>query len=872
MKTSEIRKCFLDFFKAKKHTIVKSDSLVPRNDPTLLFTGAGMNQFKDYFLGLRMGLERAASIQKCLRTGDLDQVGKTPYHHSFFEMLGNFSFGDYFKEEAIEWAWEFLTKEVKIPRERLYVSVHQDDKEALRIWVKKIEIPEKLIARLGDDSNFWPADAPKLGPNGPCGPCSEIFFDQGANYPGAGQGFWAEDESGRYAEIWNLVFTQFERQDNGKLAPLKAKNIDTGMGLERLACVLQNVKSNFEIDIFQDIHKGVKFSLGFGERERTKILTDHLYAISDHIRAVVFAMSDGVIPANEGRGYVVRKLIRRALWRGYELLSSSGRQLKEPFLYKVSSEVVKTMKDVYPELEVAGSGIRSTLKNEEERFLNTLETGLKLLHGHLSSLKGKTMPGDIVFELYDTYGFPDELTRVIAKKLGKEIDEKGFEALLDEQRRRAKASSKIRDTIFSASDVNQDLLKIPETKFLGYQSLEAEGKILWLSFSGEEGMIVLDQTPFYPEGGGQVGDRGILQNKNFSFSVSDTQKKEKVIVHYGKLTKGKPKIGETGQAEVSQALREATKRNHTATHLLQAALRSVLGAHVRQVGSLVNPEKLRFDFTHGKALTEEEIKKIETWVNEVVLESSVVQATQQNYEQAMRSGTLAFFGDKYGDEVRVVEVLGKSKELCGGTHCHQTGEIGAFVITSETSIGSGTRRIEAITGLNAVRYLKELQKTVSQISSLLRVGADQVTERIEKLQKRVRELEQKGSKREAQKIDVDTLIQSGKTIGSVKLITQTVADETVEFLRQLADQIRTKAKQSVVVLFSTDDSKVNVIIALSKDLAHSTLDAKRLAQEVAPFLEGSAGGRKDLAQGGGRNREGIESALKALSQVLEKTV
>ena len=871
MKTSEIRKSFLDFFKAKKHTIVKSDSLVPRNDPTLLFTGAGMNQFKDYFLGLRTGLERAASIQKCLRTGDLDQVGKTPYHHSFFEMLGNFSFGDYFKEEAIEWAWEFLTEEVKIPRERLYVSVHQDDKEALKIWTKKIGIPEKLIARFGDDSNFWPADAPKLGPNGPCGPCSEIFYDQGENYPGAGKGSWAEDESGRYAEIWNLVFTQFERQEGGKLAPLKAKNIDTGMGLERLACVLQNVKSNFEIDIFQDIHKGVKFSLGFGEH--TKIPTDHLYAISDHIRAVVFAMSDGVIPANEGRGYVVRKLIRRALWRGYELSSSTlERQLKEPFLYKVSSEVVKTMKYVYPELEIAGSGIRSTLKNEEERFLNTLETGLKILQGHLSSLKGKVMPGDIVFELYDTYGFPDELTRVISKKSGKEIDEKGFETLLEEQRKRAKASSKIRDTIFSASDVNQDLLKLPETKFLGYETLEAKGKIVWLSFPGEEGTIVLDQTPFYPEGGGQVGDRGILQNKNFSFSVSDTQKKEKVIVHYGKLTKGTPKIGETCQAEVSKALREATKRNHTATHLLQAALRAVLGSHVRQVGSLVNPEKLRFDFTHGKALTEEEIKKIETWVNEAVLESSAVQATQQNYEQAMRSGTLAFFGDKYGDEVRVVEVPGKTKELCGGTHCHQTGEIGAFVITSETSIGSGTRRIEAITGLNAVYYLKELQKTVNQISSLLRVGAAQVTERIEKLQKRVRELEQKGSKREAQKIDVDTLIQSGKTIGSVKLITQTVADETVEFLRQLADQIRTKAKQSVVVLFSTEDSKVNVIIALSKDLAHSTLDAKRLAQEVAPFLDGSAGGRKDLAQGGGRNREGIESAIKALSQALEKTV
>lgn len=874
MKTTELRKRFLDFFKSKGHTIVKSDSLVPAGDPTLLFTGAGMNQFKDYFLGLRTDLKRAASVQKCLRTGDLDQVGKTPYHHSFFEMLGNFSFGDYFKEEAIEWAWEFLTKELKIPREHLFISVHKEDREALEIWVKKIGLQEKLIARLGDKSNFWPADAPKLGPNGPCGPCSEIFFDQGANYPGAGKSFWADDESGRYAEIWNLVFTQFERQDDGKLVPLKAKNIDTGAGLERMACVLQNVKTNFEIDIFQPIHKAVKSSLGFSEYG--KIPTDHLYAISDHARAIAFAMTDGVIPANEGRGYVVRKLIRRALWRGHELLNAApakpARRLEGAFLYKVIPAVVEAMKDAYPELVEAEASVRTTLKSEEERFLNTLETGLGILQNHLSVIKGKTLPGDVIFELYDTYGFPDELTRMIAKASGKEVDEKGFEKLLEEQRKRAKASSKIRDTIFSASEVNQDLVKLPETKFLGYQTLEAEGKILWLDFSDDEGMIALDQTPFYPEGGGQVGDKGILRNKNFTFSVSDTRKKEKVILHYGKLTKGKPKVGESCNAQVDKTLREATKRNHTATHLLQAALRSILGTHIRQVGSLVNPDKLRFDFTHGKALTEEEISRIETWVNEAVLENSAVQASQKSYEEAMRSGTLAFFGDKYGDRVRVLEIPGRSKELCGGTHCRQTGEIGAFIITGETSIGSGARRIEALTGLNAIRYLKDLQRTVNRISSLLKVGTEQVAERIEKLQKRVRELEQKSGKKESQNIDVETLIQKGKTIGGIKLITQTVPDETLDFLRRLADQIRTKAKQSVIILFSTDETKVNVIVALTRDLAHSAFDAKRLAQGIAPFLEGSAGGRKDLAQGGGRNKKGIEAALKAAVNELEKAV
>lgn len=866
MKTSEIRKRFLDFFKTKGHTLVKSDSLIPRNDPTLLFTGAGMNQFKDYFLGLRTDLKRAASSQKCLRTGDLDQVGKTPYHHSFFEMLGNFSFGDYFKEEAIAWAWEFLTQEMKLIPERLYVSVHEKDEEALEIWHKKIGIPKKIIARLGDQSNFWPADAPKAGPNGPCGPCSEIFFDQGSNYSEASKNkFWANDESGRFAEIWNLVFTQFERQEGGKLVPLKAKNIDTGMGLERLACVMQGKRTNFEIDLFEPLLRALRQKSKNGKGDGVA----NLNAVADHVRGAVVAISDGANPSNEGRGYVIRKLIRRAVWQGRMA------ELKTPILGPLVPLVVSSLEDAYPELRASEKSVEQTIVLEEERFHETLDSGLNALSKLLeeaSQRKTKMLSGEEIFQLYDTYGFPDELTRTIAQKSGVGINEKGFETLLEGQRKRAKAATKLADTIFTASEINQDFLKLSETKFLGYQTLEADGKILWQSFSGEEGAIVLDQTPFYPEGGGQVGDQGILEGKDFRFTVADTQKKERVILHYGKLVKGKSKIGDSCKASVNQELREATKRNHTATHLLQAALRSVVGTHIRQVGSLVNPEKLRFDFTHGKALTDEEIRNVEAWVNHAILESSPVQANHQSYDTAMRSGVLAFFGDKYGDEVRVIEVPGRSKELCGGTHCHQTGEIGAFVITSETSIGSGTRRIEALTGMNAIRYTKGLQQTLKKISETLKVNPDQVLERTEKLQKRVRELERSGfssGRNTLEQIDIEKMIGSAQKIGTIKLIAKTIPDEEITFLRHLADQIRNKTKQSVIALFSTKDSKVNMIVGLTKDLAPSKLDAKNMAQAVAPLLEGSAGGRKDLAQGGGRNLNGIDSVLKTLVRMIQ---
>lgn len=863
MKTSEIRKLFLDFFKARNHTIVKSDSLIPKGDPTLLFTGAGMNQFKDHFLGIRTDLARAASSQKCLRTGDLDNVGKTPYHHSFFEMLGNFSFGDYFKLEAIAWAWEFATQVLKLPKEKIYVSVHEKDDEAYEIWTKKIRIPKDRIARLGDKSNFWPADAPKLGPNGPCGPCSEIFYDQGSDYPGYKGGYWVDDESGRFAEFWNLVFTQFERQEGGKLTPLKAKNIDTGMGLERLACILQGKKTNFEIDIFQPILLELKKKCP-PEKLNEKTA---LYAIMDHLRAVVVAIADGAHPSNEGRGYVIRKLIRRAVWQGRMI------GVKTPLLAPLVPVTVSTLEDAYPELKQAEKSIEQTIGSEESRFHETLESGLNVLNKFLDSAhkrKEKIISGKEVFQLYDTYGFPDELTRLIAKKSGLTIDEKGFESLLGEQRKRAKASSKLADTIFAASDVNQDLVKLRETKFLGYQTLSAEGKIVWLNLSGKEGAIILDQSPFYPEGGGQVGDVGKLEGKNFLFQVTDAQKKEKVTVHYGKLERGILKVGNTCMAKVDKERREATKRNHTATHLLQAALRNILGTHVRQVGSLVNPEKLRFDFTHGKPLSQSEINQVEHWVNETVLEATPVQSGIFKYDDAMKSGTIAFFGDKYDDEVRVIEIPGKSKELCGGTHCYQTGEIGAFVITSETSIGSGTRRIEALTGLNAINYLKNLEEKMNQISSLLKSSPNQILERIEKLQQRNKELEKGSNNAKKSAVDIDELIKSGKRAGKVQLIAKRLQDYDLDALRKLLDQIKSKAKESVIVLISTLDSKVNLVVALTKDLTSSNLDAKELAKSISPLIEGSAGGRKDLAQGGGKKIEGIDPAMKQLSALIEK--
>ncbi len=864
MKTSEIRKRFLDFFAKRGHTVVKSDSLIPAGDPTLLFTGAGMNQFKDYFLSVKKDLKRATSSQKCLRAGDLDSVGQTPYHHTFFEMLGNFSFGDYFKREAIEWAWELLTKEFKLPPERLRISVHKKDDEAFKIWREVVKVPENWIDKRDDDSNFWPANAPADGPNGPCGPCSEIYYDQGENYPSAGKNAkWADDSSGRYAEIWNLVFTQFDRQDGGGLKPLAAKNIDTGAGLERLACMIQGKKVNYEIDLFEPMLKTMQ-QIFKGKIGADSIKT--LYTFVDHGRAAVFSITDGIFPSNEGRGYVIRKLIRRSVWRG----SAAG--VHQPFLHKIVPAVIEAMGDQYPEIAQSQKNVTQVIEQEEKRFLETIESGGESLTKTISTVKNaklKQIPGEEVFKLYDTYGFPDELTKLIATKEGLSIDQKGFDKLMNEQRERAKSKSKIADSIFVVDSSKQEIAALPATQFVGYEKLESDAKVLWSKVADTGEVLALDRTPFYPEGGGQVGDKGKIAGDGFEFDVINTQKKEKIILHIGKTVRGKIKIGQTVKASVNAELRHATKRNHTATHLLQAALKRVLGDHVRQLGSLVNPEKLRFDFSHPKALTQDEIKKVEVEVNQVILQNSVVQHKTESYQDATKGGALAFFGEKYEDEVRVIDVPGFSKELCGGTHCARTGDIGLFVITNESSVASGTRRIEAKTGLGALNYLQSLQKTILDAAQAIKSSPDRLVEDVQKIQQNLKKAGQQKSVSVSLPSASD-LIQKSKPAGSVSLIAQNIQNAQLDDLRNIGDALRQSAKQSVIALFSSQDDKVSLIVGLSKDLAQSKLDASQIAKKIAETLDGSAGGRKDLAQGGGKNPAAIQKAIDELPAILKE--
>ncbi len=866
MKTSEIRTRYLDFFAGKGHAVVKSDSLIPSGDPSLLFTGAGMNQFKDYFLGVKKDLRRACSSQKCLRTGDLDRVGQTPYHLSFFEMLGNFSFGDYFKKEAIEWAWEFLTKELKIAPEKLRVSVHKTDQEAYDIWRKHIEIREDFIKKLDDDTNFWPANAPKNGPNGPCGPCSEIFFDQGEGYQNAQHSLpWYQDQSGRFAEIWNLVFTQFDRQDGGSLKPLASKNIDTGSGLERVACILQGKQTNFEIDLFQPLIHAIRPYLKVSRSE-----LGILYAIVDHGRAVTFAISDGAFPSNEGRGYVIRKLIRRSIWRAQTL------GVQEPFLEKIVPAVIGVMGDAYPELKQSEKSISQTIRQEEERFLETLEKGLLALSKLIEKAKNdsnRVLFGEDVFLLYDTYGFPDELTRIIAAKEDLQIDQKSFDSLMAKQRQRAKEKSKISNSIFSIDEAKKEISHLPETKFLGYETLESEGNLLWFKESGEEALVVLDQTPFYPEGGGQVGDRGMVSGVNFEMAVLDTQKREKIIVHIGKIIKGTPQSKMKVKTKVDQTRRDAAKRNHTATHLLQAALRQILGTHVRQVGSLVNSEKLRFDFSHGKALTKEEIGKIEQMVNAVIVENREIQAKQLSFENAAKEGAIAFFGDKYGETVRVIDVPGFSKELCGGTHCKRTGDIGQLIITSESAIASGTRRIEALTGLGALDYLQHLRKQMKTAAELLKTAPDQLVERIEKMQNSAKQVEKenKSTGSKGARIDLEKLIQSARSVKDISFISGVFENSEMGELRKVCDTIKKRQlKRTVTALFGVADQKVGLVVSLGKDLENSRLNAGELVKEMSQICQGSGGGKKELAQGGGKNPERIEEAIRRAVDLIQE--
>ncbi|MCM8775317.1 MAG: alanine--tRNA ligase [Candidatus Omnitrophica bacterium] len=859
MKTDQIRSAFLEFFAQRGHTIVPSDSLVPQNDPTLLFTGAGMNQFKEYFLGLKKDMKRAASSQKCLRTADLDEVGRTAYHHTFFEMLGNFSFGDYFKQEAIQWAWELLTKGLHISPERLRVSVHENDEEALKIWREKIKVREDWIYRLGDKTNFWPSNAPKDGPNGPCGPCSEIYYDQDP------QSRVENLESERFAEIWNLVFTQFDRQDGGKLIQLKNKNIDTGMGLKRLACVLQGVRTNYEIDIFQTLNQAVAYALGI---EQNKENQRRIYAISDHARAVIFAMADGVIPGNEGRGYVIRKIIRRALWHAHQIVPK--KKLHAAFLYRLIPDLVHVMGQTYPVIIEAEASIAVTLRGEEERFLATLETGLKILEKKLSELlknKSTCLSGENVFELYDTYGFPDELTRTIAGARGFSIDQESFNALMEKQRQRAKESSPLSQSIFVSSNFEKKLSEIPETKFLGYQTLSSQGRVLLADIHQKKGIIVLDQTPLYGESGGQVGDQGFLENEIFYARVTDTQRKGGHTLHAVEVVTGTIRTSDEVKATVDLKRRERIMRNHTATHLLHASLRKFLGPQVRQMGSLVSPEKLRFDYSYPDALTPGVLQKIEDDVNDQILKNSAVVIEEKTYQEAKKEGALAFFGEKYGSHVRIVSVPGHSKECCGGTHCDYTGQIGLFLIESDFSIGSGTRRIEAVTGDGAILYARSLRDMVARMAQTLKTSPRDLEARIIKLQDICRKLEKGQSGGLMVTADVEQVLSERQPlIGDLGLIIHSQKDLGIEALRRLSDILKSKAQKTIYLVGSETDDKIQFVMGMSQDLQTTKIDLRNLMVKLSPFLGTSGGGRKDMVQGGGPNRGQLHDVRDKIKQ------
>ncbi|WP_461831605.1 alanine--tRNA ligase [Aquifex sp.] len=861
--THEIRELFLSFFEKKGHTRVKSASLVPENDPTLLFVNAGMVPFKNVFLGLeKRPYKRATSCQKCLRVSgkhnDLEQVGYTSRHHTFFEMLGNFSFGDYFKKEAIEYAWEFVTEVLKLPKDKLYVSVFKDDEEAYRIWNEYIGVPSERIWRLGEEDNFW-----QMGETGPCGPSSEIYVDRGEEYEG----------EERYLEIWNLVFMQYNKDENGVLTPLPHPNIDTGMGLERIASVLQGKNSNFEIDIIYPlIEFGEEVS---GRKYGNTFETDvALRVIADHLRAITFAISDGVIPSNEGRGYVIRRILRRAMRFGYKL------GITDPFLYKGVDLVVDIMKEPYPELELSRDFIKGIVKGEEERFIKTLRSGMEYIQEIIDKALSegrKSLTGKEVFTAYDTYGFPVDLIQEIAKEKGLEIDLEGFRCELEEQRERARKSFKI-DT----KEVKPVYTHLKElginSRFVGYEHLEYETEVIGIILKdeivseikeGEEGEIILRETPFYPEGGGQIGDSGIIETDKGIFKVEDTQRPtEGIIVHIGRMLKGKISVKDVVHARVDKERRWDIMRNHTATHLLHAALRNLLGEHVRQAGSLVADKYLRFDFTHFSPLTEEEIRKIEELVNEKIRENLPVNVVEMAYQEALQTGAIAIFEEKYGERVRVISCGEFSKELCGGTHVSATGDIGYFKIISESSVGAGVRRIVAQTGRWAVNTAFEEHTTLRKVSNALGVKEEEVVKKVEELKEELKEKDKEIQRlrQEILKLQIRERVKEER-IGELTLHYGIFEDVEPQELRNLADILRQRTGKDVVFIASRREGKINFIVASSKGISKD-VRANELIRQVGKILKGGGGGREDLAQGGGKAPDKFEEAVKLLKELL----
>ncbi|MEM5435412.1 alanine--tRNA ligase [Paraburkholderia diazotrophica] len=863
MKAAEIREKFLKFFESKGHTIVRSSSLVPGNDPTLLFTNSGMVQFKDVFLGAESRpYSRATTAQRSVRAGgkhnDLENVGYTARHHTFFEMLGNFSFGDYFKRDAIHYAWELLTGVYSLPKEKLWVTVYKEDDEAYDIWAKEVGVPTERIIRIGDNKgaryasdNFW-----QMADTGPCGPCSEIFYDHGPDVWGGPPGS-PEEDGDRYIEIWNLVFMQFNRDAQGNMTPLPKQCVDTGMGLERIAAVLQHVHSNYEIDLFQALIKAAARETGI-----TDLSNNSLKVIADHIRACSFLIVDGVIPGNEGRGYVLRRIVRRAIRHGYKL----GR--KGSFFHKLVADLVEQMGGAYPELKDAEQRVTDVLRQEEERFFETIEHGMSILESALAELEakgGKTLDGEVAFKLHDTYGFPLDLTADVCRERGVSVGETAFDEAMARQREQARAAGKFK----MAQGLEYTGAK---TTFHGYEEIvfdDAKVTALYVDGSpvnevtkGQQAVVVLDHTPFYAESGGQVGDQGVLANANVRFAVADTLKVQADVVgHHGTLEQGLLKVGDVVKAEIDAVRRARTARNHSATHLMHKALREVLGGHVQQKGSLVDADKTRFDFAHNAPMTDDEIRRVEEIVNAEVLANAPGIVRVMPYDEAVKGGAMALFGEKYGDEVRVLD-LGFSRELCGGTHVHRTGDIGFFKIVMEGGVAAGIRRVEAITGDNAVRFVQELDARINAAAAALKAQPAELTQRIAQVQDQVKSLEKElgALKSKLASSQGDELAGQAIDVSGVQVLAATLEGADVKTLRETVDKLKDKLKSAAIVLASVEGGKVSLIAGVTAD-ASKKVKAGELVNFVAQQVGGKGGGRPDMAQAGGTEPANLPAAL-----------
>ncbi|MEL9769927.1 alanine--tRNA ligase [Escherichia coli] len=860
--TAEIRQAFLDFFHSKGHQVVASSSLVPHNDPTLLFTNAGMNQFKDVFLGLdKRNYSRATTSQRCVRAGgkhnDLENVGYTARHHTFFEMLGNFSFGDYFKHDAIQFAWELLTSEkwFALPKERLWVTVYESDDEAYEIWEKEVGIPRERIIRIGDNKgapyasdNFW-----QMGDTGPCGPCTEIFYDHGDHIWGGPPGS-PEEDGDRYIEIWNIVFMQFNRQADGTMEPLPKPSVDTGMGLERIAAVLQHVNSNYDIDLFRTLIQAVAKVTG-----ATDLSNKSLRVIADHIRSCAFLIADGVMPSNENRGYVLRRIIRRAVRHGNMLGA------KETFFYKLVEPLIDVMGSAGEDLKRQQAQVEQVLKTEEEQFARTLERGLALLDEELAKLSGDTLDGETAFRLYDTYGFPVDLTADVCRERNIKVDEAGFEAAMEEQRRRAREASGF------GADYNAMIRVDSASEFKGYDHLELNGKVTALFVdgkavdainAGQEAVVVLDQTPFYAESGGQVGDKGELKGANFSFAVEDTQKYGQAIGHIGKLAAGSLTVGDAVQADVDEARRARIRLNHSATHLMHAALRQILGTHVSQKGSLVNDKVLRFDFSHNEAMKPEEIRAVEDLVNAQIRRNLPIETNIMDLEAAKAKGAMALFGEKYDERVRVLSMGDFSTELCGGTHASRTGDIGLFRIISESGTAAGVRRIEAVTGEGAIATVHADSDRLSEVAHLLKGDSNNLADKVRSVLERTRQLEKELQQLKEQAAAQESANLSSKAIdvNGVKLLVSELNGVEPKMLRTMVDDLKNQLGSTIIVLATVAEGKVSLIAGVSKDVT-DRVKAGELIGMVAQQVGGKGGGRPDMAQAGGTDAAALPAAL-----------